>query len=433
MSQVVTWEARKKFLGDVLFLSTYWNKYTHPHPSVVYYDNDPITHQNLLKQWFPNMTFVYNPQEIVEDAIFLIIRDKTLDQEKVLTETNPLEALLIFIPKENNFKGTVYWQPWDEPDSTETLLVPLKDENEYEYIEWNVQEYLQTCFIHNDIRKTQTFGNPYAYQQELVKDYDSCAEGKILEVYVENILEDSTTKVQDLSISITKALVDGSHFNLESIRKNKGKPFMERLADVLLHRNFALIKEYLISDEFVIDNNVYRWKVNCFFYRERLHNDSGLLMRAAVGSGCYGIVKILLLEESIDPEAMDNIALQDAILSNKKDIIALLASSKMINCPKVYNINPTPWSAYEVYRSGVDLFKSSILHKYDATSRQLVTDPIFIEYYKNGIEKENVRNTPFHQALLATYQDTKNESYLKMLCESTTMKERQSRPLWEKD
>jgi hypothetical protein len=425
MTSVVVWEDRSNLLQDILFFSVYWDPIVSPSPLVVSTLPSTSNYIHILsrlfpsfqfllfnadtQQTFPNVTFVaefYAPDYPLDTQITFFLTDNP----EWVRQQQPLHAQL---PYTSELQGTLYWRVWAPIAGPATTIVPTS------YLPTNNHsEYLATVQQHLETRESTVYANPHTYSDELIGNWDSCAEAQILLVYLQ-CMRQPVSKVIELSRDITQRLQQG---NLQSRRITPLQPWVQQLAIALVSRDFASIQSLLASDYEIVDTQ-YRWKVNTFFYRDRLHNDSGLLMRAAVGSGCPGIVELALLEEAIDPGAMDNIALQDALLSNKKAIAAMLAAAKTIDCPQIYNTAPTPWTAYEIFRTGANVLDPKYFNKYSATSKQLVTDPVFIEEY-------TAQPTAFRDALLATYQQTHNPAYYRILCECSNMKQRQSRHLW---
>jgi hypothetical protein len=121
-------------------------------------------------------------------------------QQKLVLAINPEKASLSFklpypvdgadriIPYLN---GVVYWNVWDTSTSSETMMVPEKNEDgKYEVKKWNILEYEEWLFFQNTrIRDFTTYYNPltdskeFIDSPELVDDYESTAEAFILMRY----------------------------------------------------------------------------------------------------------------------------------------------------------------------------------------------------------------------------------------------------------
>ena len=145
-------------------------------------------------------------------------------QQQWVLIINPEYALLKFrppyiydnIPKTITYlDGTIYWQVWPGPTSTETRLVPSKDKDgNYMFRDYDCQVYEDQCFYHNStVRETFVYENPFFEvsgvvepidEAELLNDYDSLAETYILY----NYLGEDTTDVEivDMSRQITAEL-----------------------------------------------------------------------------------------------------------------------------------------------------------------------------------------------------------------------------------
>jgi len=494
VEKIAHWGQRKLCISEIEFFSLYWNREEDPNPLVLYVGAAPGQHFTLLASMFPSFSFIlYDPAEFAikptdnikihrkfftdqiaegyRGKISFFLSDIRIDdyhkknardledsiendmnaQARWTKLINPRHALLKFrlrwptvepFPTQQRYlAGTVYWQPWTPKRSPEARLVPERnEEGEYYDKAWDLTKYDDIALYHNTITRQNTiYLNPYAYDSELTNDYDSTAEGKILEIYVKNIMG-IETNLRKTVVSLSKEVTLGSrtkvNYNLATTRSTSDKKdFMEELADALVTRNLGKIREYLISDKFVVDDTQFRWKVNTFHYRDRLHNDSGLLMRAAVGSGSHGIVKLILCEDKIDPGAMDNIALQDALISGKNNIAELLAASKYIKSPGIYNTQPKTWTLYELYLLKLDISDSK--YPVNDNSKLLREAGVLEKWLKSDRLEEKVKeykvpNTKFHKALLASYLETEDLLYLRVLCESVSMKERQEKDNWMK-
>jgi hypothetical protein len=114
--------------------------------------------------------------------------------------------------------GTVYWQVWPGPTSTETRLKPLRNASgTYEKTIWSNLQYEEWAFYHNSVEREQMFylnsffdnRDPIDYP-ELLNDYDSAAEAFILATYSfsQCIIDtlDVYQNVKMLSNSMTRAL-----------------------------------------------------------------------------------------------------------------------------------------------------------------------------------------------------------------------------------
>lgn len=183
------------------------------------FDNkgNPIGPPNLVKEIWDKANAVN------EDQIW---GDMNMQQDWVLM-MNPEHALLKlrfpYSPDGSNINlnylsGTVYWQIWPGPTSTETRLKPIRNaRGVYEHTIWSNIQYEQWAFYHNTVERENIFyinpffGNhdPIDYP-ELLNDYDSTAEAFVLSIYSfsQGIVDtlDVYQHVKMLSNSITHAL-----------------------------------------------------------------------------------------------------------------------------------------------------------------------------------------------------------------------------------
>ena len=97
-------------------------------------------------------------------------------------------------------------------------------------------------------------------QRREYMDWDQQAERKILALYPATTLS-SLNEVAPIPVDA------------------RVSPLM--LAKACLNRDFDTTRQCLISDLFVIDDNLYRYNVTTFNFGDLLHNDSALIKRAA--------------------------------------------------------------------------------------------------------------------------------------------------------
>jgi len=265
---------RKLLLTLVQFLTLFWNPNKVKKPIVVYAGAAPGNNISIVSKMFPEMEFhLYDPRSfkikpddkikiykqlfLDEDAkkwsgrsdIFFIsdIRTadytkekdldkneeqiaKDMDMQKIWVNTiKPVYAHLKFrLPYTggnrpntvNYLNGYILKQPFAPPTSTESRLVPF---NTFEEKEWSCQKYQSQMFHHNVIvRETIKYINPFTdfYEpidnKELLNDWDSTAEGKILSDYLmKRTGKSSLSLVRSLSRTVTNKL---SKRNLETRR-----------------------------------------------------------------------------------------------------------------------------------------------------------------------------------------------------------------------
>lgn len=453
---LVSWPSRKNLLADIFFITSYWQPDQVPDPHIVYISKQLPVHLPLLAELFPSFRFTlfsplpkntrqqivypasvtYHPREIGYDDLeelrgtvtYLITLDTkgeyTKPQVAWLRELQPKEASLTWFGSKFYLVGIEVLLPWLPEGSRECRLIPERNADG-EYFE---EEYSEDVFARRAIelvakRKEPVNGNnPITNDSELLaEELDSSIERTILHNYYSiTDQQDDLELIIGLSRRITIALRTPDNYNLAFSRRGANTP-IQRLALALQQRDWPEIRKSL-SEKLEIDDTLFRWRFDAFYYGERLHNDSGLLFRSAVASGSIGVVKVLLGEESIDPGAMDNIALQDAALSGKTAIVELLASAKTVLAPTFYNTAPRPWSIYELWRGGYDIFDEQYHSVLDGISLRLAKDTNFQEHYRAGHHDQPVRDTPFHQALymVARYSNV----YKRLLMEALPYRER---------
>lgn len=160
------------------------------------------------------------------DCDKVVLRDMLL-QQKWVYEINPKFAHLKFRPpwagdrykdKKAIFpylQGHVYFQPWLGPSSTETRLVPARNEDgNYYAVNWDAQKFEDKLFYHNSMaRNVFKYINPYTGDNshidgmELTDDWDSVYEATILSQYLEKVGSvNSQENVQKLSRLVTNSL-----------------------------------------------------------------------------------------------------------------------------------------------------------------------------------------------------------------------------------
>ena len=156
------------------------------------------------------------------------------------------------------------------------------------------------------------------------------------------------------ALQVLDELYDNYRIKLDEISISKSKSLSTREQDVTqyslivdlgmacLYKDFDAIKRYLTHDKFAINDLLYRHQFCSQYNGDILLNDSAYLMRCAVASRSLAIVNLLFHETGpgsiIDPGAMNNIAIRDAIMNGRNDMVQLLASSPAYaDIPKIYN------------------------------------------------------------------------------------------------
>jgi hypothetical protein len=276
----VHWGQRKLMMSEIQFINLFWNSQNVPNPIFVYAGAAPGKHIIMLSQMFPQITFhLYDPAEFSkglhdgkkiftyqqlftdEDAqrwsgrndVFFVSDIRTADytkmgeqeneqavdsdmqmQQRWLQIINPVQAMLKFrLPYPDRWPSTTYnylfgyvmKQIWAPQTSTETRLIPIRNEQgQWIATEWDIKAYEERLFYHNTIiREKILFLDPITLQKnpldppELLNDFDSMAEALILRDYLYKIADPRT---QD-PIMLRDAVVELSRLLTLSINRGK--------------------------------------------------------------------------------------------------------------------------------------------------------------------------------------------------------------------
>ena len=147
-------------------------------------------------------------------------------QKEFVDLINPVQASLRFrlgYPTDDDeefeyFRGSLFFELWGMPSTSDTMLVPFKENGEFKMGQWNLREYEEWNFHQNvRIRDFTTYINPLTNdytiidKPELVNDYESTAEVYILKRYFQKFDPDVppaklNTDVINLSKVITWTL-----------------------------------------------------------------------------------------------------------------------------------------------------------------------------------------------------------------------------------
>lgn len=279
IKKMVHWGQRKLLLSEIEFLVYFWDPKHTPNPIVVYAGAACGDHIPILPTLFPQIKelHLYDPAPFSisatdkihiyqrlfteddartwskRDDVLFISDIRTGDHTKMSSDDNeraiirdmelqkawveiiqPAQAHLKFrLPysdfdkeymKLHYFDGHVLLQPWAPHTSTETRLVPKKDEGEYKMRDWDAVVYEEQLFYHNTVyRSHQLYKNPFnkllerrkrkknpcipIHPPELSNDYDSLAEVYILQAYFRKFGRKITEQdICNLSDRLTKAL-----------------------------------------------------------------------------------------------------------------------------------------------------------------------------------------------------------------------------------
>ena len=223
---------------------------------------------------------------------------------------------------------------------------------------------------------------------------------------------------------------------------------IQLLASACSSADVVSITEYLLRDDFKINDNIYR---HSFPGNDLLMNDSAYILRSAVSGGAPSVVRLLLLETSpgavIDPAAMNNIALQDAILSGKGSILSgssamvhVLGNDMRVVCSAKY-FNSKLWNLHDFYDAD---WESYVANGADALNND--STPLAIEVLRSDrfrqlmsltidellpmVESDVVRPTRLHIALLVCFRETREKHFAQALSLASSLRERQTKDRW---
>jgi hypothetical protein len=300
--KTIHWGQRKLLLSLVQFLTLFWNPKKVSNPKIVYAGAAPGTNIGIVSMLFPEVEFhLYDPapfkiepnerihlyQQYFTDAdakkwanrsdIYFISDIRTADYTKAkdLDENenqimkdmemqmvwfniiDPVEGQLKFRPPYTGgnrpdrieyFYGYVFKQPWAPQTTTETRLVPVRNDSKKWFIaSWSAQKYQDQMFHHNVmVRESYRYENPFTKDEkfidspELLNDWDSLTETQIWLDYLQKRtgIADKTAIIA-LSRLITDKLSDGSKHkdtlyllrsNPQFIKQRNFKPSRDNMA-----------------------------------------------------------------------------------------------------------------------------------------------------------------------------------------------------------
>ena len=206
-----------------------------------YYLNELLEKENINIDDNSSKTKQRIKQLKYEAALLLenSIREDMELQMKWFLIINPSHGILKFklpyifnseSPRFTNYlKGIVFWQIWNGPFSSETILKPVKNKQGiYEIGEWDNLEYEEICFYHNIVIKAKKrylniITNKFEpYSENLINDFDNTAEAYIIAQYI-NKFNIEIKSIDYFSDKITEVLnqSQNNHKNLEDINNKK--------------------------------------------------------------------------------------------------------------------------------------------------------------------------------------------------------------------
>ena len=279
----VSFGQRKLLLTVVQFLSLFYNPNKDKNCVVVYAGAAPGNNIEIISRLFPELLFhLYDPRkfkvknsekiqiyqqyftdkeaEFYKDKNVLFISDiRTADytktdnldenesqilldmemQKKWVEIMKPIQSHLKFrLPYSGGtrprfvkyFNGLVFKQQWAPQTTTETRLVPIMEDENFIYKDWDCRKYESQLFYHNTvIREKYNYYNPftgdksYIDEPELMNDWDSRCETQIWMDYL-NFRNAAINKenVTALSRMVTSKLTKGKKYidTLEYLRSH---------------------------------------------------------------------------------------------------------------------------------------------------------------------------------------------------------------------
>lgn len=310
----VKWGQRKLVMTTIQFFTLYWDPKEIPKPICVYVGAAPGITINIMSILFPDIEWhlydsvnfnrkmpkknvtIYNRyfgNEDIErwrdkDIFFMsdirdldykdsfsenkikynqydsdktVLRDMLL-QQKWVYDINPKAAHLKFRPpwagdryKDGKaifpyLQGHAYFQPWLGPSSTETRLVPTRDESgNYHAVNWDGKKFEDKLFYHNVMgRNVYKYTNPYTKDDshiddmDLTDDWDSVYEATILGQYLVKVGSDNTLEnVQKMSRFVTNSIIDV--YYVQTLKDRRlGDTGKEEVSEPIIKTSSGIIK-----------------------------------------------------------------------------------------------------------------------------------------------------------------------------------------------
>lgn len=208
-------------------------------------------------------------------------------------------------------------------------------------------------------------------------------------------------------------------------------------------RDYDAIQRCLLSDDFVIDDSVYVYTLSSHVKNGLQMNASAYLLRCAVASGSAGIVHLLTLESApgsvVDPGAMRNLALQDAILASREDAalvhaitddVRVVCSAKYCGPLRLFSLHQFSDDELQQYkRDGWAIFAAdstplALTVLQSAEFRQEIFSPA------SHLEQLPVRLSHLHVALLTCFRQTGRREFAQALCLASSFRERARKAEW---
>lgn len=225
-------------------------------------------------------------------------------------------------------------------------------------------------------------------------------------------------------------------------RTRKSPDEIELLGEACISRDYAAIKKHLTSDTFAVDDSKYVYTLPSRDKNGLLMNASAYLMRCAVASGSPGIVRLLALESAplavIDPSAMRNLALQDALLTGDTELIYAITDDARVICSQKYYRLPKLYSLHEFSVEELERYKQNGSEEFDGDSTPLALEVMQSREFEEALfdlvvapqEGLPVRRSYLHVALLTCFRETEKVEFAQALCLASSLRERELKALW---
>lgn len=224
-----------------------------------------------------------------------------------------------------------------------------------------------------------------------------------------------------------------------------------------LYRKILMVREMLCHQSFSVRDDMYSHPLSSTLERPGIQlNDSAFILCCAVAGGSTAIIELLLHETApgctIDPAAMDNLALRAAITRGEDFSVQILGSDPRVVCSPAYYI-PRKYRLDEVLLSPTlkNLSKKEIASILDERALAVYNLSTFRKFYRQkeatlkalALDSQIldlVRDTHLHRALLFTFQVLQeledpealvnSKTVAEVLCLASCMRERMLKYTW---
>lgn len=287
------WGQRKLILAIMQFFIVYWDPKKYKKPTCVYVGAAPGVSINVMAILFPDITWhLYDTAPFnrglplqdnvtIHDRYFtdddtkswrdfgekkgegvffvsdirslgydmesssvsnekIVIRDMAMQQRWVF-DINPIEAQLklrlpyVYVDGDKSkypyLQGVAYFQSWLGKSSSETRLVPTRNEKgEYYVVDWDPKQYEDVCSYHNTVMRgvgknyvNSITGEDPLDAPELLSDWDSTNEVEIISQYLKKVNQEvNGENVAKISQFITSE-INRANSTKDSLAKRRQK------------------------------------------------------------------------------------------------------------------------------------------------------------------------------------------------------------------